>query len=70
MGAPESTLSLDQEKEVVMTLLLGVAVALMVVGAVMLVAGFGAPALWIGVVTVGIALTAIDLTRGRHGVSS
>lgn len=53
-----------------MTLLLGLAVALMVIGAVLLVAGFGAPALWIGVVTVGIALTAIDRTRGRHGVNS
>ena len=50
--------------------LLGVAVALMLIGAVMLVADFGAPALWIGGITVGIALTAIELTRGRRRVSS
>jgi len=49
---------------------LGLAVALMLIGAVMLVAGFGAPAVWIGVITVGIALTAIEITRGRHSVSS
>ena len=36
----------------------------------MLVAGLGAPALWIGVVTVGIALAAIDRARGSHSVSS
>ena len=53
-----------------MTPLLGLAVALMLIGAVMLVAGFGATALWIGVVTVGIALTVIEISRGRHSVSS
>ena len=53
-----------------MTPVLVLAVALMLVGAVMLVADFGAPALWIGVVTVGIALTAIERTRGRHGANS
>ena len=53
-----------------MTPLLGVAVALMIVGAIMLVAGLGAPALWIGVVTVGIALAAVDRTHRRHSVSS
>ena len=50
--------------------LLGLAVALMLIGAVTLVAGFGAPALWISVITVGIALTAIEITRSHHGVSS
>ena len=40
------------------------------IGAVMLVAGFGAPALWMSVITVGIALTAIEITRSRHSVSS
>ena len=50
--------------------LLGLAVALMLIGAVMLVAGFGGAALWIGVITVGIALTAIEISRGRPGVSS
>ena len=49
--------------------LLGIAVVLMVVGAGMLVADFGAPGLWIGVITVGMALTTINLTRGRHGVT-
>jgi hypothetical protein len=53
-----------------MTPLLGLAVALMLIGAVMLVAGFGATALWIGVVTAGIALTVIEISRGRHSVSS
>jgi hypothetical protein len=46
--------------------LLWFAVALMVAGAAMLVAGVGASALWIAIVTVGIALVAIDRTRG-HG---
>ena len=49
--------------------LLGLAVVLMLIGAVMLVAGSGAPALWFGVITVGIALT-IFRARGRHGVTS
>ena len=53
-----------------MTLLLGLAVALMLFGAVMLVAGIGASALWIGVIAFGIALTAIEITRRRRSVSS
>jgi hypothetical protein len=44
-----------------------VAVVMMLVGAVPLVAGIGASALWIAVATVGIALVAIERTRGRHG---
>jgi hypothetical protein len=46
-----------------MTPLVWMAVVLMVMGAVMLIAGIGAPGLWIAVVTVGIALVAIDRTR-------
>jgi hypothetical protein len=41
-----------------MTALVWIAVALMVIGAVMLIVGVGAPGLWIAVVTVGIV--------GRH----
>ncbi len=47
-----------------------IAVALMLTGAFMLVAGIGAPALWIAVVTVGIALVVIDQTRSRRSLSS
>ena len=47
-----------------------IAVALMLIGAVLLVADVGAPALWIAVVTVGIALVAIDRIRARRGLSS
>jgi hypothetical protein len=53
-----------------MSPLLGLAVVLMLLGAVMLVAGIGASTLWIGVIAVGIALTAIQISRGRHNVSS
>jgi membrane-bound ClpP family serine protease len=42
-----------------------IAVALMLIGAIMLVADIGAPALWIAAVTVGIALAAIGLHRGQ-----
>ena len=64
------TLYLGREKEWSWKPLLGLAVALMLIGAVMLVVGFGAPALWISVITVGIALTVIEMTRSRHSVSS
>jgi hypothetical protein len=53
-----------------MTVLVWIAVALMVAGAVMLVAGIGAPGLWIAVVTVGIAVVVIDRTRRRHRLDS
>jgi hypothetical protein len=39
-------------------------VPIMLLGAAMLIADIGASALWIAVITVGIALVAIDL-RGR-----
>jgi hypothetical protein len=44
-----------------------IAVALMLVGAVMLVADIGVAGLWIAVITVGIALVAIDSYRQRQG---
>jgi hypothetical protein len=53
-----------------MTPFIWIAVALMLIGAVMLVADIGAPALWIAVITVGIALVAIDRIRARRGLSS
>jgi hypothetical protein len=46
-----------------MRLIVWIAIALMLTGAVMLVAGFGAAALWIAAVTVGIALVVIDQNR-------
>jgi hypothetical protein len=53
-----------------MTPLVWMAVMLMVMGAIMLIAGIGAPGLWIGVVTVGSALVVIDRTRSRHRLGS
>jgi hypothetical protein len=44
-----------------------IAVALMLIGAVMLVTGVGAAGLWIAVITIGIALLVADRTRtGRR----
>jgi hypothetical protein len=42
----------------------------MVVGAAMLIAGIGAPGLWIAVIAVGIALVVIDQTQRRHRLGS
>ena len=53
-----------------MTLLVWIAVALMIVGAVMLIAGAGAPGLWIAVIAVSIALVVIDRTQRRHRLDS
>jgi hypothetical protein len=53
-----------------MTPFVWIAAVLMVMGAIMLIAGIGAPGLWIGVVTVGIALVGIDRTRTRHRLGS
>ena len=50
-----------------MSLFIWPAVALMLVGAVLLIAGVGAAGLWIGVVTVGVALVVADRTRRHHG---
>jgi hypothetical protein len=46
-------------------LLLWIAVPLMLLGAGMLVAGLGSTALWIAVVTVGIALVVIGRVKPR-----
>ena len=56
-------------EEVDVTIVLGIAIALMLVGAVMLVAGQGASGLWIAVITVGIAVVAFNLSR-RNSVRS
>jgi hypothetical protein len=53
-----------------MTPFVWIAVVLMLMGAVMLIAGIGAPGLWIAVVTVGIAVVVIDRTRRRHRLGS
>jgi hypothetical protein len=62
--------TLRTSKGAAMTPFVWVAVVLMVLGAVMLIAGIGAPGLWIAVVTVGIALVVIDRTRSRHRLGS
>jgi hypothetical protein len=46
--------------------LIWVAVPLLLVGAVLLVAGVGAAGLWIAVIAVGLALVAIEGYRGRQ----
>jgi len=46
--------------------MLWTAVVLMLVGAVLLVAGVGAAVLWIAVIAVGIALVVVDGTRRRR----
>lgn len=46
--------------------LIWIAVVLMLVGAVLLVAGIGAAGLWIAVIAVGIALVAMEGYRGRQ----
>jgi hypothetical protein len=51
----------------VMTAVVWVAVVLMLGGAALLVAGVSASGLWIAVITVGIALTVFEWTRGRSG---
>ena len=50
-----------------MRMLLWVAGALMLIAAGMLVAGVGAAALWIAVITIGIATVVVVQTRTRHG---
>lgn len=42
------------------------AVPLLLIGAGMLIGGVGTAALWIAVITVGIAMVAIDGSRHRH----
>ena len=50
-----------------MTPLLLLAVVMMLLGAVMLMTGVGASALWIAIVTAGIAIVVIAWARGRNG---
>lgn len=50
-----------------MTLLTWITVALLLIGAAMLVAGVGAAGLWIVVITIGIVLVVVDRTRRGHG---
>jgi hypothetical protein len=47
--------------------LIWIAVALMLTGAIMLVADIGASGLWIAVITIGIAWVAIEGYRNRQG---
>jgi hypothetical protein len=42
------------------------AALLLLVAAAMLMTGIGAPALWIAVVTIGIAMVAIDIARAHN----
>jgi hypothetical protein len=53
-----------------MTLLVWIAVALLVVGAVLLIAGVGAAGLWIAVIAIGLALVVIDRTQRRQRLGS
>jgi hypothetical protein len=70
MRCPAAQAPTGSRRGAAMTLLVWIAVALMVVGAVMLIAGIGAPGLWIAVIAVGIALVAIDRTQHRHRLGS
>ena len=53
-----------------MTLFLWFAVPLLLLGAVMLVLGVGASALWIAVIAIGIALVVTDRERRRQSFGS
>jgi hypothetical protein len=54
------------EEMVAMSLLMWIVAALLLVAAVMLVAGVGAAGLWTAVIAVGIAVVALELVRRRH----
>jgi len=54
-------------EEDLMRMLLWVAGALMLIAAAMLIAEVGAAALWIGIITVGIATVVVSQARTRHG---
>jgi uncharacterized membrane-anchored protein len=58
------------EKEETMRPTVWIAVALLLLGAIMLLTGVGAAGLWIAVITVGIALVVIYALRGRHSPNS
>ena len=53
-----------------MTPSLWVAIVFMLLGAVSLVAGVGASALWVAMIAVGIAIVVIDLTRRRKSAAA
>jgi len=57
------------EEQEIMTYILGIAVVLMVAGAICLVAGIGAAGLWIAAIAVGIALVIVERVRGSHSLS-
>jgi len=57
------------EEEEIMSYILGIAVVLMVAGAICLVAGIGAAGLWIAAIAVGIALVIVERVRGSHSLS-
>jgi hypothetical protein len=62
--------TLGTSKGAAMTPYVWIAVVLMALDAIMLIAGIGAPGLWIAAVTVGIALVVIDRPRSRHRLGS
>lgn len=53
-----------------MTSLLWLTAALMIVSAVMLVGGFGAPVIWIAAITIGIAIVVVTQVRSHHTLGS
>jgi hypothetical protein len=55
---------------IAMTPVIWIAVVLMVIGAVLLIAGIGAPGLWIAAITVGIAVVIIDRARRCRSLGS
>jgi hypothetical protein len=69
-AASRSTRDPEEERQEVgiamKHILVWLAVPLLLIGAAMLIGGLGATALWIAVITVGIALVAIDGNRHRH----
>lgn len=66
LGIGSHTVKATLEEMVAMSLLMWIVAALLLVAAVMLVAGIGAAGLWIAVIAVGVAVVAIDRLRRRH----
>lgn len=62
-GRPER---LWGKEAVAMTPLVWLAIALMLGGAVLLIADVGVEGLWIAVITVGIALSVVERARARR----
>jgi hypothetical protein len=59
----------ENGREETMRPIVWVAVALLLLGAIMLLAGVGAAGLWIAVITVGIALVVIYGRRRHHSLN-